>query len=82
MLPLRDDIPSRRFPIATLTLIVLNAVVFFYELQVGQRLDEFLLVWAIVPVRYTDPDIASRFTLVAQIVHSSVPCSCTAAGCT
>src|SRR5687767_1482041 len=54
MLPLRDDIPSRTFPAMTLVLIVLNTVVFLYELLLGPQLEYFLVDWAIVPVRYTD----------------------------
>jgi len=33
MLPLRDNIPTRTFPIVTISLIVANAVVWFWELR-------------------------------------------------
>ena len=68
MLPLRDDIPSSRFPLATTVLIVLNALAFIYELQLGRRLDDFLLDWAVVPLRYTDRAIATKFSLIEQII--------------
>jgi hypothetical protein len=34
MIPLRDVIPSRTTPFITVTLIVLNALAWFYELAV------------------------------------------------
>lgn len=54
MIPLRDNIPSRRFPIVTLAVIVVNLLVFFQELKLGSHLSQFLLVWGIVPARFTD----------------------------
>jgi len=35
MIPLRDDIPSRSVPVVTIGLIVLNALVYLYELSLG-----------------------------------------------
>lgn len=35
MLPINDYIPTRRFPIATLTIILLNIIVFIFELVSG-----------------------------------------------
>jgi membrane associated rhomboid family serine protease len=62
MLPIRDDIPSRRFPAATLWLIGLNVLVFLWELGLGWQLPEALLFLGLVPVRYTAPDLAPQFT--------------------
>ena len=68
MLPLRDDIPSSRLPFVTVTLIVLNVIVFFQELMLGERLNDALLEWALIPARYTDADVARQFSLVEQIL--------------
>ena len=68
MLPIRDDIPSRRFPAATLAIIAVNTLVFLWELQLGpQRLERALVELAIIPVRYSDPDIAQFFGLSEQL---------------
>src|SRR5438132_13056542 len=67
MLPLRDDIPSSRFPAVTLGLIVVNALVFLRELKLGPGLDEMLMDFAVVPARYTTPDMAQQFTWAQQI---------------
>src|SRR5438445_3790459 len=67
MLPLRDDIPSSRFPAATLGIIALNVLVFLRELRLGPHLERMLLDYAVVPVRYTHPDVARLFTAPEQI---------------
>src|ERR1700730_55099 len=54
MIPLRDSIPSRRFPGVTLRIIALNLLVFFQELKMGPHLETFMLSAGIVPVRYTE----------------------------
>ena len=66
MLPIRDDIPSRRFPLVTVILIALNAGVFLHELTLGRRLGPLMLDWAIVPARYADADTARQFSLMEQ----------------
>src|SRR6266700_232669 len=67
MLPLRDDIPASRFPAATLGIIVINVVVFLHELTLGPDLENLLLSFAIIPARYTQPEVAQLFTLSQQI---------------
>jgi hypothetical protein len=68
MLPLRDLNPSHRPPVVTALLIALNAAVFLHELRLGRGLNEFLLFWGIVPVRYTVWDVARQFGLVEQVL--------------
>lgn len=68
MLPLRDNIPSRRYPVITVGLIAANVAVFLWELGQGWRLQEHLLVWGIVPVRYTVGEVAVLFNWWEQLV--------------
>ena len=68
MLPLKDDIPSRRFPAMTILLILANVLVFLWELAMAPYLDKLLLDLAIVPVRYTVPRIRELFTLPEQML--------------
>jgi membrane associated rhomboid family serine protease len=50
MLPIRDDVPSRNFPSVTVGLIVLNAVVFFFEISLGRAaLADFVSSYGLVP---------------------------------
>lgn len=56
MIPLRDNVPSRRPPIIVLLLIAANAVVFLRELSLPpQQLEKLFLLWGMVPRRLTDP---------------------------
>lgn len=55
MIPFRDNIPSRTFPIWTVTLIVVNAVIFIYEVTLPERyLNQFIFQFGMVPARFLD----------------------------
>ena len=49
MIPLRDVIPSRTTPVVTVALITVNALVFLYELSLGDSVDLFLRTFGLVP---------------------------------
>src|SRR6059036_57011 len=49
MIPFRDNIPSRSFPLITVLLIVSNVVVFFYELSLGRALEPFIERFGVTP---------------------------------
>lgn len=56
MLPLRDDIPSRRPPVVVWALAFLNAIVFLYESQLSEvDLMQFLERFALTPAWLTAP---------------------------
>jgi len=67
MLPLRDNIPSSRFPAVTLGIIALNVLVFLKELKLGPHLEEMLVQFAVIPARYTRPDVAADFSLYQHL---------------
>lgn len=52
MIPLKDDIPSKTFPIVNITLIVINVVVFFFELMLGSHLQVFIEQFGVIPIKY------------------------------
>src|SRR5690349_6479461 len=54
MIPVGDDGRRRRFPVITAALIAVNALVFFYELSLGQgaALERFFHAWGAVPREY------------------------------
>ncbi|MBV9324269.1 MAG: rhomboid family intramembrane serine protease [Chloroflexi bacterium] len=81
MIPLGDSIGGgRRRPVATIALIVANALVFVYELTLrGAALDEFVQRWGAVPrlvlpaLAWGAPSHAALFTLLtSQFVHAGV----------
>ncbi|MFN8586756.1 MAG: rhomboid family intramembrane serine protease [Candidatus Eisenbacteria bacterium] len=51
MFPIRDDNPAQRPPVVTRALIVLNLVVFLFELSLGPDQVWFLHNWGLVPSR-------------------------------
>ncbi len=61
MIPLYDNVPTRRFPVVTVALIALNFAVFFYELSLstsllgldGRAVNLFLLRAGMVPFEIT-----------------------------
>lgn len=58
MLPIRDTIHSYRFPAVNLTLIAINAVVFFFQVSLPpEALDDLVIAFGVVPARLdlTDP---------------------------
>jgi len=52
LIPLKDTIPSRSVPIVTISLIVINSLVFLFELTLGDALNDFFLLFGVVPADY------------------------------
>ena len=51
MFPLRDNIPARTYPFVNVTLIVVNTLVFLYEVSLGPHLQDFMLTYGMVPAK-------------------------------
>src|SRR5260370_25495071 len=59
MLRFRDPVPTRSPPIATRLLVLINALVFLFELTLSPpELEGLFHVFGIVPARFTHPDWA------------------------
>ena len=67
MIPLRDTIRSKSYPVVNMTIIVINILLFIVELTQGRELDRFIYIYGLVPARYSSPDIGSHFTIVQQM---------------
>jgi membrane associated rhomboid family serine protease len=74
MIPLRDDRPTRRFPVVTLALVILNVAVFVHELMLADQraLEAFFSAFAVVPARLTqEPSPAAWATVFsAMFLHA------------
>lgn len=66
MIPIRDTIQSKNYPIVNTSIIVLNALIFFVELGLGSRLDPFIFTYGLVPARYSVPEIGVHFSFGQQ----------------
>lgn len=67
MIPIRDTIRSKSYPVVNMTIIVINIFLFILELTQGSELDRFIYTYGLVPARYTLPNIGSQFTYFQQI---------------
>ena len=66
MIPIRDANPSRSFPIVTIVFIIINVFIFLYELSLGQNLDEFFNVFALIPNIYFELGVLGGFNFVER----------------
>ena len=70
MIPLRDVIPSRTTPYVTVGLIVVNVLVFIYELMLPeQQLDTFMLYFGLVPAAFSWVAVLTSMFLHAGFAH-------------
>src|SRR6476659_4785035 len=70
MIPLRDVIPSRTTPYITVTIIVLNALAWLFEISLPQRqLNEFLYVYGVVPASFSAPTVVTSMFLHGSWSH-------------
>lgn len=61
MIPLRDTIPTRNFPIINTTIIGINVVVYFIQIGQGNEFFRFIYAYGLIPVRYTMPQLGSEY---------------------
>ncbi len=67
MFPLRDTIPSRTFPFVTISIIIINFFVFFYELSLGPALSEFITSYGIIPVEFSNLSVKKPLQIIFLI---------------
>jgi membrane associated rhomboid family serine protease len=70
MIPLRDVIPSRTTPYITITIIVLNAIAWLFEISLPHDvLNEFLAVYGVVPAYFSAPTLITSMFLHGGWMH-------------
>lgn len=71
MLPIRSLRPRYHAPIVTLTIIILNLFVFYYELTLGPALSDFIQVFGMRPaffvLNWTVPDLGVWLPLLSSM---------------
>jgi membrane associated rhomboid family serine protease len=68
MFPVRDTIQSRNYPVVNNTIIAVNVLFYLIEMAQGNRLEQFMILYGLVPIRYSVPEIAAQFTFAQQLV--------------
>ena len=66
MIPLRDTIPAKNYPVVTHALIGINILIFLVQMSQGAHLDRFILTYGLVPARYTVDEVGVYFTVFQQ----------------
>ena len=70
MIPLRDVIPSRTTPYITVTIIVLNALAWLFEISLPQDdLNQFLYVYGVVPAQFSAATLVTSMFLHGSWMH-------------
>lgn len=68
MFPLYDTVRSRRFPFINWMLILLNGLIFYYEITLGEdRLYRFILNWGLIPAQLTSNYAESWLTVFTSM---------------
>lgn len=72
MLPLRDQLPTRRRPVVTHALIALNVLAYLYESAAVSALGpRFVVAWGLVPARFfADPVAELPNVLTSMFLHA------------
>jgi membrane associated rhomboid family serine protease len=68
MIPIRDTIQSKNYPVVNTVIIAANVLFYLVQLAQGERLNQFIFTYGLVPARYSIPEIASYFSFGQQVV--------------
>ena len=71
MIPLRDVIPSRTTPVVTISLVILNALIFLYELSLGDQVNEFMFSFGLVPAYFSWVNVVTSMFLHGGFLHAA-----------
>ena len=70
MIPLRDVIPSRTTPYITVTIIILNALAWLFEVSLDPNdLNRFLTIYGVVPAYFAAPTLITSMFLHGSWMH-------------
>src|SRR5689334_22709704 len=69
MIPLRDVIPSRTTPYVTVSLVVINVLVFLYQLTLGSDVNEFVFTYGLVPAYFSWVSVVTSMFLHGGFLH-------------
>jgi membrane associated rhomboid family serine protease len=68
MIPIRDTIQSKSYPVVNNIIIAANVLLYLVQLTQGDRLNHFFITYGLVPARYSVPQIAAYFTSGQQVL--------------
>jgi membrane associated rhomboid family serine protease len=69
LIPLRDIVPSRTTPVITIALIVLNVLVFLFELSLGRAVEAFTFYFGLVPADFAWLNVFTSMFIHGGFLH-------------
>ena len=74
MLPLKDELSTRRFPVINYILIALNILAFIYQYSLGPRINALVEQYALIPAQVTSGLSLDDFVrmLTSMFMHGSI----------
>lgn len=80
MFPLWDDQPTKKFPLITVAIIVLNTIVYLYEASLGEKFTQFIYAMGLIPFEIThhidllpaSPSIIYLTIFTSMFMHGSI----------
>ena len=66
MLPIRDTLSSKNYPVVNTLIITVNVAVYLLQKIQGADIDRFIYIYGMVPARYSLPQVAAYFTFGQQ----------------
>jgi len=68
MIPLRDTVRTKNYPVVNTILIGVNVLIFLVQMTQGNGWNRFIYIYGLVPARYSVPQISTYFSLPSQIL--------------
>lgn len=68
MIPIRDTIQSKNYPVVNNAIIIINVIIYLLELSKGSGLQQFISTYGLVPARYSIPEIGAVFSPGQQVL--------------
>ncbi|MCP4627519.1 MAG: rhomboid family intramembrane serine protease [bacterium] len=68
MIPLRDTVPAKNYPVVNTAIIGMNIVIFLMQLSQGAEWNRFVYIYGLVPARYSIPQVSAYFSTPQQVL--------------
>ncbi len=67
MIPIRDTIPSKNYPVVNNAIIGISVILYLVEMAQGAGLERFIYIYGLVPARYSLPEVSAYFSTGQQL---------------
>jgi membrane associated rhomboid family serine protease len=68
MIPIRDTVESRNYPVVNTGIICINVLLFLVQISKGQAMEQFIYTYGLIPARYSVPEIGAYFSFSQQVI--------------